>query len=120
MRLLDPARSSSATSAAHSQERLEYLQQCANQGYRLVTLHELAADLLQIQNLLSLATFSDLLSLADVQAGVKRWADVVPDTLSTKMVDAVANDSPARGQVASILGAAATSRPGASCLSFSA
>jgi integrase/recombinase XerD len=60
------------------QERLEYLQQCSNQGYRLTTLRELAADLLLIQNLLGLATSSDLLSLADVQAGVSRWADRRP------------------------------------------
>jgi hypothetical protein len=32
-------------------ERLEYLQQCANQGYRPTTLRELAADLLLIQKL---------------------------------------------------------------------
>src|SRR5437899_10552944 len=60
------------------QERLEYLQHCANQGYRLTTLRELAADLLLIQNLLGLATSSDLLSLADVQAGVSRWVDRRP------------------------------------------
>ena len=60
------------------QERLEYLQHCANQGYRLTTLRELAADLLLIQNLLSLATSSDLLSVADVQAGVSRWVDRRP------------------------------------------
>ena len=34
------------------QGRLEYLQHCANQGYSLTTLRELAADLLLIQNLL--------------------------------------------------------------------
>jgi len=43
------------------QERLEYLQHCANQGYSLTTLRELAADLLLIQNLLGLATSSDSL-----------------------------------------------------------
>jgi hypothetical protein len=32
------------------QERLEYLQHCANQGYSLTTFRELAADLLLIQN----------------------------------------------------------------------
>jgi len=41
------------------QERLEYLQHCANQGYSLTTLRELAADRLLIQNLLGLATSSD-------------------------------------------------------------
>ena len=60
------------------QERLEYLRHCANQGYRLTTLRELAADLLLLQNLLGLATSSDLLSLADVQAGVSRWVDRSP------------------------------------------
>jgi site-specific recombinase XerD len=60
------------------QERLEYLQHCANQGYRLTTLRELAADLLLIQNLLSLATSSDLLSLAEIQASVSRWVDRRP------------------------------------------
>jgi hypothetical protein len=54
------------------QERLEYLQHCANQGYGLTTLRELAADLLLIQNLLGLATSSDSLGLAAVQAGVSR------------------------------------------------
>jgi integrase/recombinase XerD len=60
------------------QERLEYLQQCSNQGYRLTTLRELAADLLLIQKLLGLATSSDLLSLADVKARLSRWADRRP------------------------------------------
>jgi len=32
------------------QGRLEYLQHCANQGYRLATLRELAEELLLIQN----------------------------------------------------------------------
>ena len=54
------------------QERLEYLQHCANQGYSLATLRELAADLLLIQNLPGLATSSDSLGLAAVQAGVNR------------------------------------------------
>lgn len=57
------------------QERLEYLQHCANQGYTLTTLRGLAADLLLIQNLLGLATSSDSLGLAGVQAGVRRWVD---------------------------------------------
>ena len=54
------------------QERLEYLQHCANQGYSLATLRELAADLLLIQKLLDLATSSDTLGFAAVQAGVNR------------------------------------------------
>lgn len=60
------------------QERLEYLRHCANQGYSLTTLRELAADLLLIQNLFGLATSSDSLGLAAVQAGVNRWADRRP------------------------------------------
>ena len=60
------------------QERLEYLQHCANQGYSLTTLRELAADLLLIQNLLGLATSSDSLGLAAVQAGVSRWVNRRP------------------------------------------
>jgi len=72
------------------QERLEYLQHCANQGYALTALRGLASDLLLIQNLLGLTTSSDSLGLADVQAA---WADgsiVGPGTLGTKTVDAVA------------------------------
>jgi integrase len=60
------------------QARLEYLQYCANQGYSLITLRGLAADLLLIQNLLGLATSSDSLGLAAVQAGVNRWLDRRP------------------------------------------
>jgi hypothetical protein len=55
------------------QERLGYLQHCAYQGYSLTTLREMAADLLLIQNLLGLATASDSLDLAAVQASVNRW-----------------------------------------------
>jgi hypothetical protein len=60
------------------QERLEYLQHCANQGYSLTTLRELAADLLLIQNLLGLAMSSDSVGLAAVQAGVNRWVQRRP------------------------------------------
>jgi integrase/recombinase XerD len=60
------------------QERLEYLQHCTNQGYSLTTLRELAADLLLIQNLLGLATSSDSLGLAAVQAGMNRWVNRRP------------------------------------------
>ena len=60
------------------QARLEYLQYCANQGYSLITLRGLAADLLLIQNLLGLATSSDSLGPAAVQAGVNRWVDRRP------------------------------------------
>jgi site-specific recombinase XerD len=66
------------------QERLEYLQYCANQGYSLTTLRELAADLLLIQNLLGLATSSDSLGLAAVQAGVNRWVHRRPRPFNHK------------------------------------
>jgi hypothetical protein len=59
-------------------QRLEYLQQCAKEGYRPVTLHQVAADLLQIQNLFSLATSSNLFSVADILAAVKRWGNHRP------------------------------------------
>jgi integrase/recombinase XerD len=55
------------------QERLEYLRHCANQGYTLATLRPLASDLLLIQNLLGLATSSDSIGLAAVQAAVNQW-----------------------------------------------
>ena len=60
------------------QARLEYLQYCANQGYSPITLRGLAADLLLIQNLLGLATSSDSLGPAAIQAGVNRWVDRRP------------------------------------------
>jgi hypothetical protein len=59
-------------------QRLEYLQQCAKEGYRPVTLRQVAADLLQIQNLFSLATSSNLFSVADILAAVKRWGNHRP------------------------------------------
>src|SRR5215831_627114 len=52
------------------QERLGYLQYCANQGYRLSTLRTLASDLLEIQNLLGLATSSGSIGVETVQAAV--------------------------------------------------
>jgi integrase/recombinase XerD len=52
------------------QERLEYLQYFANQGYRLSTLRPLASDLLLIQNLLGLATSSEPIGVETVQAAV--------------------------------------------------
>lgn len=66
------------------QERLEYLQYCANQGYSLTTLRELAADLLLIQNPLSLASSSDSPGLAAVQAGVNRWVHRRPRPFNHK------------------------------------
>jgi len=101
------------------QERLEYLQHCANQGYSLTTVRELAADLLLIQNLLGLATSSDSLGLAAVQAGVNSWVHRRARHFKHK------NGRCGRVQVLSralrwLLGAPATPRRGASCLSFSA
>jgi integrase/recombinase XerD len=55
------------------QERLRYLQCCANQGYTLATLRPLASDLLLIQNLLRLAASSHSISIETVQAAVNRW-----------------------------------------------
>ena len=60
------------------QQRLEYLQQCAKQGYRPITLRQVAGDLLQIQNLFGLATSSNLFSLADIPAAVRRWGNHRP------------------------------------------
>src|SRR6516225_2586934 len=55
------------------QARLEYLQYCAKQGYRLITLRGLAADLLLIQNLLGLAASSDSLGVPPENSVQPRW-----------------------------------------------
>jgi len=54
------------------QERLEYLRYRAEQGYKLVTLRQLAQDLLRIQNLLNLSASSNAFDPAAVEAAVKR------------------------------------------------
>jgi len=54
------------------QERLEYLRYRAEQGYKLVTLRQLAQDLLRIQNLLDLSASSNAFDPAAVEAAVKR------------------------------------------------
>ncbi len=54
------------------QERLEYLQYCAGQGYKLCTLRQLAQDLLRIQNVLGLPTSSNEIDPAAVETTVKR------------------------------------------------
>src|ERR1051325_5964611 len=54
------------------EERLEYLQCRSDQGYKLVTLRELAQDLLRIQNLLDLSASSNAFDPAAVEAAVKR------------------------------------------------
>lgn len=54
------------------QERLAYLRHCAEQGYKLGTLQELAANLLRIQNLLGLAASSNAIDPAAVEAAMKQ------------------------------------------------
>jgi integrase/recombinase XerD len=54
------------------QERLEYLQYCAGQGYKLCTLRQLAQDLLRIQTVLGLPTSSNEIDPAAVETTVKR------------------------------------------------
>ena len=51
-------------------ERVDYLRHCADQGYALSSLQKLAADLLLIQNLLGLATSSEPVDLAAIEAAV--------------------------------------------------
>ena len=53
------------------QERLDYLRHCAEQGYKLGTLQERAANLLRIQNLLGLAASSNTIDPAAIEAAVK-------------------------------------------------
>src|SRR2546425_1087475 len=55
------------------QERQGFLQQCANEGYSTVTLREIAADLLLIQNLLGLPECSQKLDPSVVKAAIERW-----------------------------------------------
>jgi site-specific recombinase XerD len=52
-------------------ERLDYLRHCAEQGYKLRTLRELAQDLLRIQNLLGLAAFPNALDPTAIETAVK-------------------------------------------------
>jgi integrase/recombinase XerD len=56
-----------------AQERSDYLQYCAGQGYSLATLRCLATDLLLIQDLLDLRTSSEKLDLAAVKASIAKW-----------------------------------------------
>jgi integrase/recombinase XerD len=53
-------------------ERLDYLRHYAEQSYKPGTLRELAQNLLRIQNLLRLATSSNAIDRASVEAAVKR------------------------------------------------
>ena len=59
-------------------ERLDYLRHCADQGYALSSLRKLAADLLLIQNLLGLATSSDPMDLAAIEAAVNWYVRYRP------------------------------------------
>jgi len=52
-------------------ERLDYLRHCAEQGYKLVVLRQMAQDLLRIQNLLGLAVSSNAIDPAAVEVAVK-------------------------------------------------
>lgn len=55
------------------QERQGFLQECANEGYSTVTLRGIAADLLLIQNLLSLPESSQKLGPPAVKAAIEKW-----------------------------------------------
>jgi integrase/recombinase XerD len=66
------------------QERLDYLQHCAGQGYSPTTLRPLATDLLLIQNLLALPESSQKLDPATVRAAIEKWAAREPKYFSYK------------------------------------
>lgn len=67
-----------------AQERLDYLQHCAGQGYSPATLRHLATDLLLIQNLLGISESSQKVELSAVEAAVARWAAREPKYFSYK------------------------------------
>ena len=66
------------------QERLDYLQHCAAEGYASTTLRPLATDLLLIQNLLGLTESSQKLEPATVRAAIDKWATREPKYFSHK------------------------------------
>ena len=66
------------------QERLEYLQHCAEQGYSPTTLRPLATDLLLIQNVLGLPESSQKLDPASVKAAIEKWTAREPKYFSYK------------------------------------
>ena len=66
------------------QERLDYLQHCAAEGYASTTLRPLATDLLLIQNLLGLPESSQKLEPAKVMAAIDKWATREPKYFSHK------------------------------------
>jgi site-specific recombinase XerD len=66
------------------QERLDYLQHCAAQGYSPTTLRPVATDLLLIQNLLGLPESSQKLDPASVKAAIEKWTAREPKYFSYK------------------------------------
>src|SRR5260370_16504932 len=66
------------------QERLDYLQHCAAEGYASTTLRPLATDLLLIQDLLDLPESSQKLEPATVRAAIEKWATREPKYFSHK------------------------------------
>jgi len=66
------------------QERLDYLQHCAEQGYSATTLRPLATDLLLIQNLLGLSESSQKIEPATVKAAFEKWTQREPKYFSYK------------------------------------
>jgi site-specific recombinase XerD len=66
------------------QQRLDYLQHCARQGYSPHTLQGLASDLLLIQKLLGLGESSGKLDPGEVRAAIQRWADRKPRHFNRK------------------------------------
>jgi integrase/recombinase XerD len=66
------------------QERLDYLQHCAGQGYSPATLRVLATDLLLVQNLLGLTESSQELDPATVKTAIEKWAGREPKYFSYK------------------------------------
>jgi integrase/recombinase XerD len=61
------------TTSPLMQERLGYLQHCADQGYSAVTLRFIAADLLLIQTLLGLSESSEKIDQPAVKAAIEKW-----------------------------------------------
>jgi hypothetical protein len=66
------------------QERLDYLQHCAEQGYSPTTLRPLATDLLLIQNVLGLPESFEKLDPASVKAAIEKWTSREPKYFSYK------------------------------------
>lgn len=67
-----------------AQERSDYLQHCARQGYSPATLRHLATDLLLIQSLLSLHESTQKFDPSAVEAVITKWAAREPKYFSYK------------------------------------